>query len=127
MTYTSEVLTDRARQAAENEVDIVYDAPDANVARQQVSLARQILDRISSIRGDAEMSEDARLEALLGLGRSPRRRARPRSWPLTEEEWLSLELEVVRVLDLSMRMVIRDVDSGRGEKASSHSALIRPA
>ncbi|MGI6208920.1 MAG: HD family phosphohydrolase [Anaerolineae bacterium] len=111
VTYTSEVLTDRARQAAENEVDIVYDAPDANVARQQVSLARQILDRISSIRGDAEMSEDARLEALLGLGEislSPESAATILA--LTEEEWLSLELEVVRVLDLSMRMVIRDVD-----------------
>lgn len=111
VTYVSDVLTERARQAAESEVDVVYDAPDASVARRQVSLARQILDRVSSIRSDRDMTEDTRRQALLRLdGVELSEGTVEAILALPDDEWLPVEREVVRVLDLSMRMVIRDVD-----------------
>ncbi len=111
VNYTSEVLTERARQAAEGAVGVIYDAPDAGVARRQVSLARQVLDRITSIRGDADLSPEARAQALQAIEEvSLSDRAVEIILGLPEEEWLPVEQEVVRVLDLSMRMVIRDLD-----------------
>src|SRR5579862_4684281 len=52
ITYTSEVLTQLARQAVVGGVRPVYDPPDPNVARQQITLLQQILDFIDNVRHD---------------------------------------------------------------------------
>ena len=111
ITYVSQVLTERARQAAEAEVGVVYDAPDAGVARQQVSKARQVLDRIASIRGDTQLTYQDKAAALAKLGDvslSPGLISSVLNF--NDGEWAQVEKEVVNVLDASMRSVIRDVD-----------------
>jgi len=111
ITYMSEVLTERARQAAEAEVGVVYDPPNSSVARQQVSLAHQVLDRIASIRDDREWSDEEKRQALADLGEVElRQNSIEAVLTLTEKEWHQVEQEVVRVLGQSMRSVIRDVD-----------------
>lgn len=111
VTYVSDVLTERARVAAEAEVDVVYDAPDATVGRRQVSLAHQTLDRINSIRTDDTLSHEARSEA---MGRLEEVALTSETvallLSLEDEEWAAVEAEVVRVLEAAMRGVIRDVD-----------------
>lgn len=52
ITYSSDVLTERARQAAVEGVSPIYDPPDPNVARQQITLLQQILDFIDNVRRD---------------------------------------------------------------------------
>src|SRR5450432_715092 len=52
ITYTSDVLTDRERQAAMDAISPIYDPPDPNVARQQSTLLQQILDFIDNVRRD---------------------------------------------------------------------------
>jgi len=111
VTYVSDVLTERARAAAEAESDVVYDAPDPSVGRRQVSLAHQTLDRINSIRTDATLSAQARADALERLEEvalSPETVALILA--MGDEAWAQVEPEVVRVLESAMRGVIRDVD-----------------
>jgi len=53
ITYTSDVLTARQRQAAIDSISPIYDPPDPNVARQQITLLQQILDFIDNVRRDS--------------------------------------------------------------------------
>ena len=46
LSYTSELLSEQARQAAEAEVADVYDPPDALIARQQLERLRSLLSFI---------------------------------------------------------------------------------
>lgn len=111
VTYASQVLTERARQAAEAAVGTVYDASNPAVARQQVSLARQTLDRISAIRDDADSPRSAKFEALArleGVVLAPT--SGERILDFSEGEWLLVERETVRVLEQSMRSIIREAD-----------------
>ncbi|MGQ9553688.1 MAG: HD family phosphohydrolase [Anaerolineae bacterium] len=111
VTYVSEVLTAKARQAAEAEVGTVYDAPDAGVTRQQVSLARQLLDRIASIRADNTTTAETKASLLANLDTITLTESSISSvLAFSENEWLRVEMEVARVLDQSMRSVIRDID-----------------
>lgn len=111
VTYVSDVLTERAQVAAEAEVDVVYDAPDASVGRREVSLAHQTLDRINSIRTDATLSSAARADAMARLEEVTLSAETITSvLSMSDEEWAAVEPEVVRVLDSAMRGVIRDVD-----------------
>ncbi len=52
ISYESEVLTRQRIQVAMNSVHDIYDPPDPSVARQQIQLARQVLDYIADIRAD---------------------------------------------------------------------------
>ncbi len=46
LSYTSEILSEQARQAAEAGVADVYDPPDALIARQQLERLRSLLSFI---------------------------------------------------------------------------------
>src|SRR5476651_1046597 len=52
ITYDSDVLTQLARQAAADSIHDVFDPPNPNVARQQLQLARHVLDYIDNVRHD---------------------------------------------------------------------------
>jgi len=67
LSYTSEVLTEAARQAAADEVPAVYDPPDSRVAREQLSQLRTLLGYIDAIRGDVFGSEEQRLADLASV------------------------------------------------------------
>ncbi|MHB0876033.1 MAG: HD family phosphohydrolase [Anaerolineae bacterium] len=111
ITYASEVLTERARQSAEAAEGIVYDASDPAVTRQQVSLARQLLDRITAVRDDADLPAADKVDALTTLTEvslSPT--SIERIIAFGDEEWLVVEDETTRVLGAAMRSVIRADD-----------------
>ena len=111
LTYVSAVLTERARQAAEAQVGTVYDAPDLSVGRRQVNMARQLLDRMRSIRSDEQMDASQKAEAIGALEELSLSEATVGFiLSFSEEQWLAVEHEVVRVVDQAMRMVIREVD-----------------
>jgi membrane-associated HD superfamily phosphohydrolase len=52
ISYVSEVLTEQRRELAASAVAQVYDPPQARIGRQQLTLARQLLDFIASVRSD---------------------------------------------------------------------------
>jgi putative nucleotidyltransferase with HDIG domain len=109
LSYESAVATAQARQIAMNNVRDVYDPPDPGIARQQVQLARQILDYLADVRADEYATPEllaADIQAISALS-------------LTEEEsrailavptnrWPDIDQQVVNVLERVMRDEIRN-------------------
>ena len=106
--YVSQILTEQARQSAENQVAPVYAPPDPAIARLQIEHLRSALQYITVVRNDtfaspeqklADLDEmqDLRLDeetanALLGL---------------PQNRWDSLQQETLSVLEQVMRSSIR--------------------
>jgi putative nucleotidyltransferase with HDIG domain len=108
ITYISEVSTKAARARAAASVSDIYDPPDARIARQQVSRARQIFDYFDSVRADTYASLDEKrgliaavtdltltdsvIDGMLAAG---------------DEAWNSIKTEALFVLDQAMRAEVR--------------------
>jgi putative nucleotidyltransferase with HDIG domain len=115
LSYTSELLTEQARQAAVAAVPDVYDPPEALIAREQLERLRGLLGFIDSVRGDAFASPDQRLADLSGLTDLRLNASQAATLlELPEPRWQALELEAVAVLEQVMRSEIRE---GRLEEA----------
>jgi putative nucleotidyltransferase with HDIG domain len=111
LTYDSDVLTERARQAAANAVSSVYDPPDPNVARQQLQLVRRILDYIEDVRRDpfgtaAQKADDLHAITALTLDDT----IVSTILELDDATWSALDGEIALVLERVMRESIRDSD-----------------
>ncbi len=111
ITYPSEVLTERQRQAAVESVSPVYDPPDPSVARQQLQLLQQILDFIDNVRHDpfgtpAQKIQD--IQQVIALTLSPDVIAT--LIDMDDETWREVAAEAVLVLERMMRESIREVD-----------------
>ena len=111
LTYDSEVLTARARQAAADTITPFYDSPDPNIARQQISLVRQILDFIENVRSDpfgsaAQKIADLNAITALTLDETIIRAI----LDMDDTTWQAVDAEIVLVLERVMRESIRDVD-----------------
>ncbi len=112
-TYTSEVLTEQGRDNAVSAVEDIYDLPDPNVARQQTTLARQILDFINNVRRDPygsleQKASDISQVTALNLTASD---------PITEailevddETWRLVDEQIISVLERVYQQQIRDDD-----------------
>jgi len=109
LSYTSEVLTEAARQAAADEVPAVYDPPDSRVAREQLSQLRTLLGYIDAIRGDVFGSEEQRLADLASVRDVPidaEMAGRLLSMPAAR--WEVVKVEAATVLEQVMRNEIRE-------------------
>lgn len=109
ISYESVVLTNQARQTARDSVRDVYDPPNPAIARQQIQLARQILDYIADVRADEFASPEVQAADIQAIG----------ALALTPEEvmavvqtspdrWFEIDQQVISVLERAMRSEIRD-------------------
>ncbi|MCJ7676396.1 MAG: HDIG domain-containing protein [Anaerolineales bacterium] len=115
LSYTSEILSEQARQTAESAVLDQYDPPDVRTARQQLDRLRSLLSFVDSIRGDPFASPEQRLGDLSGLSDLRLNAAQATALlELPEARWQALKLEAVAVLEQVMRSEIRE---GRTEEA----------
>jgi cyclic-di-AMP phosphodiesterase PgpH len=110
-TYISQVLTEQRRESAMAAVRPVYDPPDPSVARQQIDLARQILDYIENIRRDPFGSAEQKMRdlsqiAALTLGETTIRNI----LELDHETWQEVDNQIIVVLERVMRGEIQEVD-----------------
>ncbi|MFO7321824.1 MAG: HDIG domain-containing protein [Chloroflexota bacterium] len=109
--YESAVLTERQRQAAMDSTAPVYDPPDPNVARQQVQLARQILDYIDNIRRDPFGTLEQHIEDIEHISAlTLDRRTIETLLSLSDESWRALDAEIISVLERVMRQEIREAN-----------------
>ncbi|GAB4569881.1 MAG: HD family phosphohydrolase [Anaerolineae bacterium] len=108
-TYESDVLTAQRRQVAMDSVRPIYDPPDPSIARQQIQLARQILDYIADVRADefatpemlhadiaaipALSLTDEQIEAILATD---------------SQRWNEIDQQIISVLERVMRGEIRE-------------------
>jgi len=108
-TFVSEILTERARLQAEQNVPSVYDGPDPHVARQQVAHARRVLNFIDSVRHDdyaTPQEQHAYLHAVEGVPLSMD--IISRTLALSDNDWQGVVEHTVRVVEDLMRLEIRE-------------------
>ncbi|HID65065.1 MAG TPA: HDIG domain-containing protein, partial [Anaerolineae bacterium] len=109
ITYVSQILTEEARDSAAAAVRDIYDPPDARVARQQVTKARQILDYIDSVRQDSYANPDQQrqwIKAIPDISLSTE--IIDQILNLPEESWQVVRAETISVVDQAMREEIRE-------------------
>jgi putative nucleotidyltransferase with HDIG domain len=109
LTYESEIRTRQAQEAQAASVQEIYDPPDTAVGRQQEIRARQILDYMSTVREDPYASDEQKtawLSAIPDLDLSSEVIGYVLS--MSDESWLEVRDEAVRVLVQSMRGEIRE-------------------
>ncbi len=108
VVYKSAILTEAERARAEAAVQPVYTV-EGDIARQQVTRARQVLSYISSIRQDGEASHEDKMR---WLGRisdlSLSTAALEQTLALDEASWNAVTAEVVYLLDRLMRAGVRE-------------------
>jgi len=109
LTYTSEVLTEEARQEAADAVPDVFDPPDSRVARQQLDRLQATLDFIDSVRTDSNSTIDLRLADMAALADVRLSAEISQSiLNLPEARWQAVKLETMSVFEQVMRGEIRD-------------------
>jgi len=116
LSYTSDVLTEEAREIAEAAVVDIYDPPDGRVARQQVELLRGVLEYIDSIRADSFASLDERVADLMAIvDIKIDNQTAETLLNLPEARWQVIRLETISVVEQVMRNEIREdqIDEAR--------------
>jgi putative nucleotidyltransferase with HDIG domain len=109
LAYTSEVLTEEARQAATEAVPAVYDAPDSRIARQQFERLRATLDFIDTVRADRFATPEQKLADLAALADIRLNATTAQALlDLLEPRWEATKLEAIAVLEQVMRAEIRE-------------------
>jgi putative nucleotidyltransferase with HDIG domain len=111
LTWESEVLTEQGRVQEVAGVEDVYNLPDANVARQQTQIARQILDFINNIRRDPYGTTEQRigdLQQITALDLS--QGVLQNILEMDEETWRSVDEQIMDVLERVMQQSIREGD-----------------
>lgn len=111
VTYVSDVLTERQRQAAILAVSPIYDPPDPTVARQQITLLQQILDFVDNVRRDpfaTQQQKTADMTTITALRLEPT--IIEAILQMDDDTWRAVTAEAVNVLERMMRESIRDAD-----------------
>jgi putative nucleotidyltransferase with HDIG domain len=109
LTYTSDVLTREAQEAAAAAVPDVYDPPDSRVAREQLDRLQAALDFIDSVRLDSHSSTDQRLADLASLADLRLSADTAQAiLNLPDPRWQAVKLEAISVFEQVMRGEIRD-------------------
>jgi putative nucleotidyltransferase with HDIG domain len=107
-TFTSDVLTERARQQAEDAVPDFYDPPDVRVARTQLDQLTAALDFIDAVRADVYSTRDqqiADLRQLANIRLSDEEATSLLDMP--ESRWEDIQTEMENVLQEVMQNEIR--------------------
>ena len=105
--YVSEIRTEEARKAAESAIQPVYSLPDPAIARQQIEGLRVILQNITSVRGDVELTIEEKKSKILSLS-DVRLKLETVDYLLniSDSRWDVVQAESVRVLEQIMRRAI---------------------
>lgn len=107
-SFISQVLTEQARQRAEDAVQDIYDPPQARIARQQIERARAVLNFVDMVRADPFAStsrKSAWLGSIADVGLSPE--AVKTLLTMDDRTWKDVYTEIINVLDRAMREEIR--------------------
>ncbi len=111
VTYVSDVLTERQRDAASSSVTPIYDPPDPNVARHQITLLQQILDFIDNVRRDPYGAPQQKLDDINDITALQLDQAIIESiLQMDDDTWRAVAGEAVNVLERVMRESIRESD-----------------
>jgi putative nucleotidyltransferase with HDIG domain len=109
--FISNVLTDAARDTAQRAVAPVYVPPDTAIARTQATSLTAILQSISTVRSDDEISLEEKKNALISIEELTLQLDLLDSLPgLSESRWVLVRTEAFNLLEDTMRNPLRTED-----------------
>lgn len=109
LSYPSDVLTEQARQDAENRTPPVYLPADPIIARRQIEDLRIALNYITTVRSDSFATPEQKLMDLAALeDLRLSREAIEQILSFTDQRWDAVQLETLSVLEQVMRNTIRE-------------------
>ena len=109
--FTSNVLTEEARVAAEREVAPVYNPPDTAIARTQTEKLDSILASVSAIRADQQTTLEQKKTALLAIeDLSLLPASQDVLMNLSDTRWEMVETEAFTELEKAMQKPVRTED-----------------
>ncbi len=108
ITYESAILTQKARERAEQAVPDYYDPPQSRIRRQQVSRSHEVLEMISTLRNE-QISPSQQVDFLLAIeDLKLTSTVSQQILDLSDESWAAVVAEVPLVLDQIMREDIKE-------------------
>jgi putative nucleotidyltransferase with HDIG domain len=121
--------TSQAQEQAARAVPDIYDAPDANIAREQVRRATRIIDFLDTVRADPYASLDDKVNWVHALpGVQISRDVISRTLSLEEPTYRQVMSETLFVIDTAMREEIRERDlAAAKQKIPSRISLVLSA
>ncbi len=117
-SYTSEVLTNEAREQARQKVQPIYDLPDTHVARRQIARAQDVIAFINLVRNDPNATRAQKiawLQAIPDLNLTEAEAAN--ILDLSEDEWQAVANEALRILGIVMRQEIREGEEQKARRS----------
>ncbi|MFO7633487.1 MAG: HDIG domain-containing protein [Caldilinea sp.] len=117
ISFESQVLTERARERAAQQVSDQFDVEEAVVRRQQVAVAREAVAQVAEIRQhdeDTLVQQTNDLMAIEALGIDAETAVLILS--LSDEQWAQTAREVPVTLDRAMRVEIRESTIGQARR-----------
>lgn len=109
LTYQSQILTARQKDAAAAAVPIFYSPADTNIARQQLERLRNALVFINNVRADSFATQDQKINDLAAIENVQLSRDTILAiLSLSSSRWLSVSEEATSILDQVMREPIRE-------------------
>ncbi len=109
ITFESQVLTERARERAAQQVPEQYDFEESTVRQQQVSVAREVVAQIGEIRRRSNDTIAQRTNELMAIeALELDAEAAVQILSLTDEQWAQVASEVPIALGRAMRTEIRE-------------------
>jgi hypothetical protein len=107
-TYSSDVLTEQAREQTAASVPEVFDPPDGRVARTQLERLRASLGYLDSVRADTHATREQALADIAAMAEVRLDQAQAELvLRLDENEWQAVRLEAAALLEQVMRSEIR--------------------
>lgn len=108
ITFISDPETQRQRELAEAAVVPIYTAPDAQIARQQLGVARDLMNRIAQVRADKTLSDSVRVEQLTALQNGILDQdTATKILAVNDTRWARIDTQVIILLDEVLRFPIR--------------------
>lgn len=128
-TFVSDLQTSKAQEQAASQVADVYDAPDANIAREQVRRATRLVAFLDTVRADPYASLDDKVNWVRALpGVQVSREVVSRTLGLEDAAYRQVMSETLYVIDAAMREEIRETDlTAAREKIPSRISLVLSA
>ena len=109
LTFESQILTEQARNDAENMVDRIYLPADPTISRNQVQYLRLSFQFITTVRGDTYASETQKISDISKLVFVRLDEATIKQvLDLTDDDWKLVQSESQRILETVMQNSIRD-------------------
>lgn len=109
LTYTSQVLTEQAREEARNKVLPVYLSTDPSITRAQIEKLRLVQQYISTVRFDSYATLEQKIQDLQAIeGVTFDQETLVSILNLSDARWQTIQQESLSVLEQVMRNTIRD-------------------